>query len=133
MEYIEFVGSKEDILENIETIESYLNPYGYKDKRVYAVNLIKSGTCYIAYKVGEEIRFVPSRFVGYAENTMEKHEKNDIKDGRDTNDEITRILGCAPVEDAEMEAAYLKYCSKLFITPRAKGAFGAKRKYWRMF
>lgn len=84
-------------------------------------------------QAGDEIRFAPNRFVGYADNSMEKHENNVFKDGRDTNDVITRILGSAPIEDAEMESAYLKYCSKLFITPRAKGAFGAKRKYWRMF
>lgn len=134
MEYIEneFVKSQEDIQKNIETIEAYLNPYGYKDKQIFAANLIKNGTCFIAYKVSEEIRFAPSRFVGYAENSMEKHESNDYKDGRDTNEVINRVLGFAPIEDAELEADYLKYCNKLFITPRAKGAFGAKRKYWRM-
>lgn len=132
MEYIEFVDSKWDIIKNIKTIEKYLD--GNDAQKEYALKLIKGGTCFVAYKErDDEIRFAPSKFLGYLNNTMQIHESNDAKDGRDTNREINRILGYAPKEDLEMEAAYLKYCNKLFITPRAKGAFGAKRKYWRLF
>lgn len=133
MEIIEFVNSKEEILNNIETLESYLNPFGYKDKRMFALDLIKNGICFVAYKKDDVIKFAPSRFLGYLDNDMTKHDANEYKDGRETTPIISDILGSEPTEDSEMEAAYQAYCSKLFITVGKKGAFGRKRKFWRMF
>lgn len=133
MEEKYLVETVEDIKENINTLEKYLNPFGYKDKRQFALDLIKRGTCFIAYKTGSDIKFIPSRFVGYANNDMRKHEENYWKDGRETNDVIDEILGTSCQEDPELEAAYRKYCKTLFITPNVKGSFGCARKYWRMF
>lgn len=133
MSQLELVRTKEDILKNIETLESYLNPFGYKDKRLFALDLIRKGICFIAYKHGEDIKFVPSRFVGYVNNDMTKHMDNDEKDGRETTPAISKILNTNPNEDAELEIAYQNYCKKLFITVGKKGSFGAKRKYWKMF
>jgi len=61
------------------------------------------------------------------------HLSNDCKDGRETNPVISEILGEMPKEDAETEIAFQTYCSKLGIIVGSKGAFGRKRKFWKMF
>lgn len=131
--YIELVYSEYQIWENIETLELYLNPYGYMDKRNFALDLIKNGVCFIAYKEGDEIKFAPSRFVGYVNNDMLKHENNEYKDGRETTKAISDILGAKPIEDVELEEEYQKFCENNSVIVGKKGAFGVKRKYWRMF
>lgn len=133
MEYVEFVKTKEEILDNIKTLNDYLNPYGYLDKRRFALDLIKNGICFVAYKDGDIIKFAPSRFLGYLNNDMAKHEANDYKDGRETNPIISDILRSEPSEDPEMEVAYQAYCSKLYMSVGKNGSFGRKRKFWRMF
>ena len=66
------------------------------------------------------------KFIGYKNNTMNKHQHNLDKDGRETNPIITSILHvktCAPNETLENE--YIRYCNSLDIKP-----YKYKRKYW---
>ena len=127
-----FVKNLDDIKKNISTFENSLK-HGTEEDKKYSMNLIKRGVCFIAYKVGDEIRFIPSRFVGYENNDRHKHEANDWKDGRDTNDVLKDILGCDCRFDEDLEAAYKKYCDSLSIDWNAKGSFGLRRKYWKIF
>ena len=46
-------------------------------------------------------RFYPSRFTGYAGNTMEWHLASDKKDGKETNPAISK-----PLPDMELERFY---------------------------
>jgi hypothetical protein len=92
--------------------------------------LIKRGTCFVAYKVGEELRFAPSRFLGYESNKLFKHLTTDI-DGRETNKVINAILKSKPLSDDTIEKKYLEYCIGIGIKPQLKGgAYAITRKYW---
>lgn len=124
---------KDHLLKNIRTLELYLYHSGDTNKKSFALNLIKKGICFVAYKKDGEIRFAPSRFIGYLNNDMEMHEENENKNGCDTNPAINEILGFSPIKDIEMENAYLDYCKKLCIKFGDKGSFGRERKFWRMF
>lgn len=98
----------------------------------FALSLIKRGTCFIAVKRGTRYRFYPSRFTGYANNTMDKHLSNIEKDGRETNPAISKALGQKQHYNPELEKEYRDYCEYLGFTANEKGSFGAERKYWEL-
>ena len=124
------VKNKNELIKNFETLDSYLN--SKKDPEYgYALNLIEKGTCFVAIKISEDnYKFYPSRFVGYFENDMDKHENNFEKDGRVTNAAINKILFHKPEENSSLDFQYRKYCETLGFIAREKGNFGVKRKFW---
>lgn len=124
------VENKNQIIDNIETLENYLA----EDDEILmkeANLLIKRGTCFIAYKADDELRFSPSRFVGYFENNFEKHRASTTKHGGTTNNAISKILKSKPLNDDKLNSEYLKFCYNLGIIPTEKGSFGIKRKFWK--
>ena len=112
------VKNKNELIKNFEILDSYLK--SKKDPEYsYALNLVEKGTCFIAIEIDENnYKFYPSRFVGYFENNMDKHENNFNKDGRITNSAII------------LDFQYRKYCETLGFVAREKGSFGVKRKFW---
>lgn len=124
------VQTLDELKENLHTLDTYLDrkaePY-YS----YAVDRIKKGVCFMAVKTEDGFRFYPSRFIGYRHNSMEAHENNEWKDGKETTPTITHILGHKPCPDAELEHAYQAYCETLGFTANPKGAYGVERKFWR--
>jgi 5-methylcytosine-specific restriction protein A len=119
------------LIENIETVELYLTE-GTEQQKSEIIKLIKRGTCFVAYNAETELRFAPSRFLGYSENTIEEHLQSDDKDGRETNDAINDILQAKPLPNNELENQYRIYCNSLGIHPNEKGAFGVQRKFWTL-
>lgn len=127
------VKSLEEIKDNISTMDKYL------DKKIdseytFALKLVKKGVCFIVTKSDDNgYKFYPSRFIGYANNDMNKHLNNDTKDGRETNPAISNVLNKKCIVDKEMEKEYINYCNKLGFIANEKGSFGVERKYWRLF
>lgn len=121
-----FVSTKEDISRNIDQFEDYLFQ-GTETEKEFAHGLIQRGVCFVAYQKDGEFRFIPSRYVGYRDNTQAEHDSNRGKDGRETNPAITEIIGDEPAEDDELESSYLTFTSALEIEPHDKA-----RKYWRL-
>ena len=124
---IELVKTFDEICENIQTIDKYLND---PDLKEYAFGLIKRGICFVVVKIKCEYRFYPSRFLGYNANTKNLHYKNLGKDGEKTNKAISKIIGKEPLISEELDEEYCRFCERLGITPNLKGAFGFKRKFW---
>lgn len=116
--------------QNIENVENYL-AVGNAEEKSEMQKLIKAGTCFVAYIVDKEIRFAPSRFLGYVNNEIYRHIRS-RKDGRDTNKAINGILEAKPAINPKLEKKYFEYCRDLGITPGEKGAFGAPRKFWAL-
>ena len=129
MAAVELVKTKEEIMENINTIDGYLKDPGFKD---YAFGLIKRGTYYVVFEKDKELRFYPSRFIGYKQNNRTAHSQNLKKDVLDTNKRISEIVGHQPEKSAELEAELKKFCGRLGFTASKTGAFGVPRKYWRV-
>ena len=121
----------EDIRENMYTLDEYLDRK-CESEYSFALDRIKRGTCFIAHKTDGNYRFYPSRFMGYANNTMDAHLNNTNKDGRITTPIISKILCQAPVYDAELDKAYRAYCEHLGFIASEKGNFGVTRKYWTL-
>ena len=125
---LELISSIEELVQNIEKFEYYLTE-GNEYERVATINLIKKGTCFIAYTIGMELRFAPSRFLGYVDNNLERHQTSDI-DGRQTNKAITQVIKSKLEHNNGLERQYIKYCMDLGFTANAGGTFGVRRKYW---
>ena len=128
---MELVETLEEIRNNMRTLDRYLNSKR-EPEYSYALSRIKKGTCFIADNSSGAYRFYPSRFIGYVNNTMSRHENNEYKNGRETNPAISEILGRNVSANAELEQAYREYCRRLGFEPNETGAFGVHRKYWKL-
>ncbi|MCE7926635.1 MAG: HNH endonuclease [Haliscomenobacteraceae bacterium CHB4] len=120
------VTTKEEILENLQTLENYLCE-GTEEERTFAVSLIKKGACFITYQVNGEIRFSPSRFSGYQFNNLKKHLQSGIKDGRETNPTITKILNTKLLPNEDLERQHSEFCQSFGVSADNK-----KKKFWSL-
>jgi 5-methylcytosine-specific restriction protein A len=128
---MKLINTKKQLINNIDTLEGYLTEVDeYSNNE--AKGLIKRGTCFVAYKIGRELRFAPSRYIGYLNNKIDRHLASDEKDGTETNKAIIKILEAKPEPNDKLNQKYLEYCKSLGIQPRESGSFGAPRKFWRL-
>lgn len=63
---------------------------------------------------------------------MAAHSRSQTKDGRVTNVAIINVLGSQPELNSALERRYRRFCKRLGIEPKAKGPFGAERKFWEL-
>ncbi|WP_222931720.1 hypothetical protein [Pseudomonas sp. WS 5013] len=118
------VTAQYEIIENLRLFEKYLCE-GTDNEQLYCSNLIRKGKCLIAYKVGQELRFAPSSYIGYTNNSIQSHGE-DAGDGRDTTPAISKLLGKL-VENSNLDQKYIEYCESLGSTP-----YNKKRKFWTL-
>lgn len=103
--------------------------HGSDTHRVAALKLIKGGRVFYPVQYGDQLAFVPSKFIGYRNNTVSKHElvkQAEMRDGRDTNVAIRTILGNA-VADSDLEKRLEAYCQSLGVDLE-----NHKHKFWRV-
>ena len=124
------ISSIDQLMKNIDTIDCWIRD-GSAYERDYAEGLIKRGTCFVVRNEGDSWRFYPSRFIGYADNTIEKHNNSEI-DGRDTSRVIGKLLKQKKRPDDTLDAEYCGFCASLGFDANKTGAFGAKRKFWML-
>jgi hypothetical protein len=93
-------------------------------------SLIRRGTCFLPYAAAGSIAFAPSRFIGYAGNSFDKHRKNRTRDGRLTNKAINQILGEGPESSPVVDQLYRSFCKSIGVDASEAGTFGVRRKYW---
>ena len=104
------VSSIEDIKHNLVTIEQYLNDNSLEAKeKMY--DLIRRGHNYVAYKVDGTYHFAPSRFIGYQDCNLDKHEENHFKNGCMTSRILRSLLG-KDVENKRFEILLRRQCDK---------------------
>lgn len=125
---METTRNLDDILHNIETLKKY-QISSDENEREYHSELVKRGTCFVATMDDGDVFFSPSRFIGYLNNSLEKHDSNKTKDGRVTNPEIERILNKKFRVNEGLERTYQRFCYSIGFVPRLKGSFGVTRKY----
>lgn len=119
------IENQNELLENIRLVENYLCE-GNIQERDFAISLIKKGRCFVAYRVNGRIRFSTSRFTGYLNNNVEKH-LSEHRDGRDTNPQISKILGQKLTENDVLVSAHLDYCRSFGVEPDE-----VKKKFWQI-
>lgn len=120
----DLIKTKEDLINNLNQIEVYLKNFESAEEMK---NYIRRGKNFVMYKFVNEYHFAPSRFVGYLNNTLIKHNKNESKHGWKTYGCITQILSQQCRYDDRCEKLFIQYCSDLSIVP-----YNKKRMYWVM-
>lgn len=128
---MELVTNKQQLIKNIETLERYLTE-GDEIKMNEASSLVRRGICFVVYKAGGELRFAPSRFIGYVDNNLDAHSISPDKDGRVTNRAIEAILHTKPSPNDSLEEKYFTYANRLGIYPNVKAPFNVQRKFWML-
>lgn len=118
------IKNKKQLIRNLETIEQYLQSE-FDEVFNPMAKLIANGKVFVAYLVDGDYHFAPSRFVGYRNNTLKKHEANTSKDGRVTNRSISKVLDQSNCFYKELEKHYITYCLWLGVIPSKKD-----RTYW---
>lgn len=113
------------LTENMDIFDSYLSSSDEKERN-FAVNLLTRGHDFIYRIVNGEYRFYPSRFIGYADNTLEKHTDNP-GDGRRTNHRLNSAVGERSLKDDSLSVIYNSYVKKVKPSNRKKYT---KKKFW---
>jgi len=121
---MDVVSTEEEIRGNLAQFENYLCD-GTEEEQQFAYDLVRRGSCFIAYQINGELRFSPSRYTGYLNNTKSKHLNNSNKDGKETNAAINKVVGYTLLPNDQLESEYHSFTSKLGIEPNNKN-----RKYW---
>lgn len=119
------VTAKEQIINNMDTIDSYLASVGTPECAL-AKSLIRRGKCFTYRIVNGEYHFYPSRFIGYVNNSIDSYNE-DKGSGRDTNPAINKILRVKCEPNNALENEYFKYLNKLGLDE-----CGYTRKYWEI-
>lgn len=89
MERTDFIESRIDVVKNIYTLYSYAKSTIAED-REWALQRFQRGKWYVVEPFGNTLLFAPSRFVGYKNNTREKHTSNH-GDGTQTNNKFREL------------------------------------------
>ena len=123
-----------DIIQNICQVEAYLTYAEGEKKRDQMAELIRRGNNFICYNTtdsdGGLFHFVPSKYIGYKANTIDKHFTNrrlHTITGSETDVRINRILE-EKITSADLQTQYHEYCLSLGI-PKEK-LTKRQHKFW---
>ena len=105
MDRFDFIETRDDVIRNIKTLYSYLNDESDGDIYQWATGIFKNGRIYVIEIIDSHIYFSPSRFVGYKDNTKEKHQENH-GDGNQTNDVLKNFY--QKVQDDRLDVVFQK-------------------------
>lgn len=123
------IETYDDLLRNCAELEE-ARKGGGQVKDLY-VGLIGRGSVFFPYLTGDGIAFAPSRFIGYAENTVLGHEQLEQRHGWHTTTRVREILRAKfgftiwNVVDEAAKSHYHSFCDSLGIVPRR-----SKKTFW---
>ena len=113
MERNDFIENRIDVVKNIYTIYSYAKSTVAEDKE-WALQRFRQGRWYVVEPFGDTLMFAPSRFVGYKNNTREKHVFNH-GDGTQTNNKFRELKLYKEVADDYLSEQFGLFMAKLGI------------------
>lgn len=120
MDRYDFIKTREDIILNIKTLYSYLEGEQGGEYETWAVERMIRGRNFVVEIIDSKIYFAPSRFVGYLNNTKDKHEKSS-GDGRQTDEKIKAYY--QKIQDERLDMLFQNELSKYKVSSDEK-------KYW---
>lgn len=113
MERNDFIENRIDVVKNIYTLYSYAKSTVAEDKE-WALQRFRQGRWYVVEPFGDTLMFAPSRFVGYKNNTREKHIFNH-GDGTQTNNKFRELKLYKEVADDYLSEQFGLFMAKLGI------------------
>ena len=117
---MELIETLEDLVENARTLSGYFKN-GSPEELEFTKNLVSHGKAFCVFDFNGELSFFPSRFLGYKNNTKEKHENgrlNRIIDGKETTPKIDKIIKGRSLRNVKFEKEYEKFCELIGIKKR---------------
>lgn len=120
MKRTDYIETREDIISNIETLYSYLHGDSGKESMLWAVDRLKRGKNMVVEVINNHFFFAPSRFVGYINNTKDKHEENH-GNGTDTDNVLKEYYN--KIQDGRLDAVL--QCELLKYNESS-----AEKRYW---
>lgn len=120
MKRTDYIETREDIISNIETLYSYLHGDSGKESMLWVVDRLKRGKNMVVEVINNHIFFAPSRFVGYINNTKDKHEENH-GNGTDTDNVLKEYYN--KIQDGRLDAVL--QCELLKYNESS-----AEKRYW---
>ncbi len=122
---MEFVQTRDQIVENLRTFESYRRSPDPQVRQYYA-GILRRGRQLVGGRIDGAYAFAPSRFVGYKGCTRLRHEADPYKHGTRTTNAINSILGKSAA-DRTLESRYTRLCASVGVTP-----YNFPRAFWRL-
>lgn len=113
MDRSDFVESRIDVIKNMYTLYSYAKSESSIEK-TWALERFKLGRWYVVEQFGDKLIFAPSRFIGYKNNTIEKHSVNH-GDGTQTNNLFSNLKLYKEVTDDYLSDEFEKFMFSLGI------------------
>ena len=113
MERTDFIESRVDVVKNIYTLYSYANSSETEDKE-WAIQRFSNGKWFVVEPFGNTLLFAPSRFVGYKNNTREKHISN-YGDGTQTNKKLRELSLYKEMSDEYLSEQFKCFMNTLGI------------------
>ena len=95
-----YIECRKDVQENILTLYSYLQNEEEEYYYEWAKERLSQGRNFVVEAIDGKLYFAPSRFVGYKQNSLEKHENNSGKSGTETDKELKRFYKLIDVESS---------------------------------
>lgn len=120
MERNDVIQFRKDVIANVRTLYSYLNGEKGEDSKAWAIDKMKRGKNFVVEVIDGKVCFAPSRFVGYINNTKDKHEKNH-GDGTQTDGLMKQFYTI--ISDERLDHAFQVAIEPFGITTGPK-------KYW---
>lgn len=120
MDRFDLIETRDDVIKNIKTLYSYLRNRNNEECYQWAIERLKYGKNYVVEIINGHICFAPSRFVGYKDNTKEKHEEN-YGQGTQTDEELENFY--QKVQDKRLDLLFQKELSQFGLT-------SGNKKYW---
>ena len=120
MDRFDFIETRDDVIRNIKTLYHYLSDENDVDTYQWASSIFKNGRIYVIEIIDSHICFSPSRFVGYKDNTKDKHQENH-GDGNQTNDVLKNYY--QKVQDDRLDIVFQKELSRYHLS-------SGEKKYW---
>ena len=110
MDRDDFIETRDDDIKNIKTLYSYLNDRDDEPTYQWAIDRFKSGRIYVTEIIDGYICFGPIRFIGYKDNTIEKHTENH-GDGTQTKDPLKYFY--QEVQDERLDQLFQEQLGQL--------------------
>jgi|TARA_B110000196_G_C20703535_1_gene456355 hypothetical protein len=123
---MKFVKDIDDIIDNLEMLESYLKSSN-KEELAFAQDLVQNAETILVYKIDGQNHFAPVRFCSYLGVTMKDYLAHEGNDEREMNGALEKILKGKAWFLQKKEEEYVAYCVTLGLQV-AKN----ERAYWRV-
>lgn len=115
----DFIESQSDVIQNIKTLYAYLSDNDDSTVR-WASGILKKGHNYVVEVIDDQVFFAPSRFVGYKNNSIKRHQQHH-GNGNHTDNKLRQYYRM--VKDERLDVLFQKRLAQFGLSSQGK-------KYW---